>query len=81
MTVVPMPAQEPVQGAEPMLFAATDPAAGNGAYYGPNGFLELTGPTAPARVPPRARDTAAAARLWSVAEELTGVALPAESRT
>ena len=47
------------------------------AYYGPKGFLELTGPTAPARVPARARDTAAAARLWAVAEELTGVALPA----
>ena len=44
-----------------MLFAATDPAAENGGYYGPKGFLEFQRPTAPARVPARARDTAAAA--------------------
>jgi NAD(P)-dependent dehydrogenase (short-subunit alcohol dehydrogenase family) len=76
MTSLPMPAQQPWQGAEPMLFAATDPAAENGGYYGPKGFLELTGPTAPARVPAQARDTAVAARLWAVAEELTGITLP-----
>ena len=51
--------------------------AENGGYYGPGGRFELTGPTASARVPSRARDTSAAARLWSVAEDLTGVALPA----
>jgi NAD(P)-dependent dehydrogenase (short-subunit alcohol dehydrogenase family) len=74
---LPFPAQLPPQGAEPMLFAATDPAAENGAYYGPSGRFEMTGPTAPARVPSRARDTAAAARLWAAAETLTGVPLPA----
>ena len=77
MTALPLPTQEPWQGAEPMLFAAADPAAENGAYYGPKGFLELTGPTGAARVPAHARDTAVAARLWAAAEELTGVALPA----
>jgi NAD(P)-dependent dehydrogenase (short-subunit alcohol dehydrogenase family) len=77
MTALPMPAQEPSQGAEPMLFAATDPAAENGGYYGPTGFLEFTGPTGVARIPARARDASVAARLWTVAEELTGVALPA----
>ena len=74
---LPLPAQLPPQGAEPLLFAAADPAAENGGYYGPGGRFELTGPTASARVPSRARDTSAAARLWSVAEDLTGVALPA----
>ena len=74
---LPLPAQLPPQGAEPLLFAAADPAAENGGYYGPAGRFELTGPTGPARVPSRARDTSAAARLWSVAEDLTGVALPA----
>ena len=64
-------------GAEPLLFAAADPAAESGAYYGPAGRFELAGPTAPAHVPARARDTAVAARLWTVAEDLTGVALPA----
>jgi NAD(P)-dependent dehydrogenase (short-subunit alcohol dehydrogenase family) len=77
MTALPVPSQEPSQGAEPMLFAATDPAAENGGYYGPAGRFELTGPTGVARVPARAGDTAVATRLWSVAEELTGVALPA----
>jgi NAD(P)-dependent dehydrogenase (short-subunit alcohol dehydrogenase family) len=77
MTALPVPSQEPSQGAEPMLFAATDPAAENGGYYGPAGRFELTGPTGVARVPARAGDTAVATRLWTVAEELTGVALPA----
>lgn len=76
---LPLPVQLPAQGAEPLLFAAADPAAENGAYYGPSGRFELSGPTGPARVPARARDTAAAARLWSVAETLTGVTLPAAS--
>ena len=77
---LPLPIQEPAQGAEPMLFAATDPAAVNGGYYGPRGLFEMTGPTAPAKVPPRARDTAVAARLWATAEQLTGVALPTPAR-
>jgi NAD(P)-dependent dehydrogenase (short-subunit alcohol dehydrogenase family) len=78
--VLPLPVQLPAQGAEPLLFAAADPAAENGGYYGPTGLLELAGPMGAARVPSRARDTAAAERLWSVAEELTGVALPAGAR-
>lgn len=77
MNLLPLPSQAPAQGAEPMLFAAADPAAENGGYYGPQGWGEFTGPTGPARVPSRAADTAVAARLWDVAEELTGVALPA----
>jgi NAD(P)-dependent dehydrogenase (short-subunit alcohol dehydrogenase family) len=76
---LPLPVQLPAQGAEPLLFAAADPAAENGGYYGPTGRFELAGPLGAARVPSRARDTAAAARLWSVAETLTGVALPAAS--
>lgn len=71
-----VPSQEPVQGAEPMLFAAADPAASNGDYYGPARF-GVVGPTAPARFPRRAQDAAAAARLWDVAERLTGLGLPA----
>ena len=77
MNALPLPSQLPPQGAEPMLFAAADPAAENGGYYGSSGFLEFTGPTGPARVPRQAADTAVAARLWTVAEELTGVTLPA----
>jgi NAD(P)-dependent dehydrogenase (short-subunit alcohol dehydrogenase family) len=72
-----LPTQLAPQGAEPMLFAATDPGAVNGGYYGPANRFELVGPPAPARVPARARDDAAGVRLWEVAERLTGTTLPA----
>ena len=74
------PSQEVEQGAEPLLFAATDPAAATGGYYGPRGRFELVGPTAPARVPARGRDAALAARLWAESERLTGVSLPVATR-
>jgi NAD(P)-dependent dehydrogenase (short-subunit alcohol dehydrogenase family) len=59
-------------GARPILFAATSPLAKPGAYYGPGGFSELRGAPATALVMPRARDAAAAARLWDVSAKLTG---------
>ncbi|MFJ2645238.1 SDR family oxidoreductase [Streptomyces sp. NPDC087420] len=58
------------------FFAATAGQAEGGAYYGPAGFAELTGPPARAKVPARARDTRTAARLWTASEALTGVAFP-----
>jgi NAD(P)-dependent dehydrogenase (short-subunit alcohol dehydrogenase family) len=68
------------QGILPALFAATSPDAVGGGYYGPNGVLELTGGTsAAARVPKRATPEADARRLWSVSEELTGMAFPSVS--
>jgi NAD(P)-dependent dehydrogenase (short-subunit alcohol dehydrogenase family) len=72
-----LPSQLPPQGTEPLLYAATSPDAVSGGYYGPSGFLELTGPTAPARVNRRMRDDEVARRLWTEAERLTGVGLPA----
>ena len=65
--------QPAAQGALPTLYAATSPEATPGAYYGPDGFSETRGYPALARVPSQARDTAAAARLWDVSEQLTGV--------
>jgi NAD(P)-dependent dehydrogenase (short-subunit alcohol dehydrogenase family) len=58
-------------GARP-LFAATSPEATPGAYYGPGGIGELRGAPALALIMPRARDAAAAARLWDVSAKLTG---------
>ena len=58
-------------GARPILFAATNPNAKPGAYYGPGGFSELRGAPAAALVMPQARDAAAAARLWDVSAKLT----------
>ena len=71
-----LPSQDVEHGTEPLLYAATSPDAVTGGYYGPGGRFGLVGPTTTARIPPRARDAATAARLWAEAERLTGVSLP-----
>ena len=71
-----LPSQGVETGAEPLLFAATSPAAQQGAYYGPGGRLGLVGPTKQARIPRSARSLATAARLWEVAQELTATSVP-----
>lgn len=76
MMCLPFGSQQPERGAEPALFAGTSPAATGGGFYGPDGFVELTGHPKPARMPRTARDAAVAARLWDVSEELTGVTFP-----
>ena len=75
----PLPSQAVEQGTEPLLYAAADPGAVNGGYYGPSRWFGLVGPTTTARPPRRARDAATAARLWSEAEHLTGLTLPASA--
>ena len=60
-------------GALPTLFAATSPVAQAAGYYGPSGFLELKGPPVAAKIMPKAKDLAVAARLWDVSAALTGV--------
>ncbi len=70
-------AQSVAAGALPTLYAATAPAAQGGAYYGPDGFQELAGAPAAAKIAPQATDQAAAARLWQVSEQLTGVSFAA----
>lgn len=72
-----VPSQLPPEGAEPMLFAAADPRAVEDGYYGPTGRFGLVGPTGPVRLTRRMRDDHTAARLWAVAQDLTGTALPA----
>ncbi|KQY22236.1 short-chain dehydrogenase [Cellulomonas sp. Root485] len=72
-----VPSQLPPEGAEPMLFAAADPRAVEDGYYGPTGRFGLVGPTGPVRLTRRMRDDDTAARLWAVAQDLTGTALPA----
>jgi len=73
MTV--LPSQEAEQGAEPLLYAATDADAVQGGYYGPGGRFGLVGPTTTAKIPRRALDAATGARLWSEAERLTGTSV------
>ena len=66
-------AQSAAQGAQPILYAALDPAAEPGGYYGPSRLNETRGPPAPSKVMPQAQDQATAERLWALSEKLTGV--------
>jgi NAD(P)-dependent dehydrogenase (short-subunit alcohol dehydrogenase family) len=62
------------EGALPTLYAATATDVEDGGYYGPQGFQEMRGEEVDrAKVAPQAKDTAAAARLWQVCEDLTGI--------
>jgi NAD(P)-dependent dehydrogenase (short-subunit alcohol dehydrogenase family) len=67
-------AQPASDGALPTLYAATAADVHGGDYFGPDGRGEMRGHH-PRRVQfsAAAHDAAAAARLWSVSEELTGV--------
>ncbi len=67
-------AQPVDRGALPQLRAATDPAARSGQFYGPDGFQEMRGDPELVEVVPYGQDAGTAARLWTVSEELTGVA-------
>ncbi|MGV3527220.1 MAG: SDR family oxidoreductase [Candidatus Sericytochromatia bacterium] len=65
--------QPAAQGALPTLYAATDPAAQGGVYYGPHQMSETRGYPVVAKIPPQALDRDASARLWKASEDLTGV--------
>lgn len=68
--------QSDVIGALPTLRAATDPSVRGGEYYGPGGLGEFRGYPVAVRYTEAGRDSAAAARLWSYSEEVTGVTYP-----
>ncbi|MER8828578.1 SDR family oxidoreductase [Mesorhizobium sp. M0938] len=61
------------QGALPTLYAATDPAARDGAYYGPDGMGGMRGYPIEETPPKQALDTTVASRLWDASQELTNV--------
>jgi len=65
--------QSASQGALPMLYAATSPDAEGGAYYGPDGLLDMRGPPARQESSDDSRDEDDAERLWERSEELTRV--------
>jgi NAD(P)-dependent dehydrogenase (short-subunit alcohol dehydrogenase family) len=66
-------AQPAVMGALPQLYAATAPDMEGGDYIGPGGIAEMRGYPAKVGRSAAAKDPAAAARLWQISEELTGV--------
>lgn len=67
-------AQSAAMGALPTVYAAASPAVQGGDYVGPGGLLEQRGWPAKVQSNGRSHDVDAAARLWAVSEELTGVA-------
>jgi NAD(P)-dependent dehydrogenase (short-subunit alcohol dehydrogenase family) len=66
-------AQSAEMGALPTLYAATYPGVPNGAFVGPDGFMEQRGHPHLVTGVARAYDEEAWRRLWEVSEELTGV--------
>jgi len=68
--------QEPLMGALPTLYAATESDVKGGEYYGPSGLLEMNGPPKRVKSNKRSRDENVAERLWNVSQDLTGVHLP-----
>ncbi len=71
--LVPLLAQTDAMGALPTEYAATAPGLQGGEYIGPDGFGEFKGYPRVVQPRPKALDEAAAARLWEVSEQLTGV--------
>jgi NAD(P)-dependent dehydrogenase (short-subunit alcohol dehydrogenase family) len=67
-------AQSPAMGALPTLYAATRANLDGGLFIGPDGFEERAGHPKVVRAVRAGRDEESAKRLWSVSEELTGVA-------
>ncbi len=68
--------QDAKMGALPILRAATDPAAIGGTYYGPAGFMQLTGYPVVVTSSGRSQNKEAQRRLWVESEQLTGVTYP-----
>ncbi len=67
----PLFSHSAADGALPTLFAATSSKACAAGYYGPDGFAEMKGPPAPARIMPQASNADVSARLWERSIELT----------
>lgn len=70
----PIAAQSAAMGALPSLYAAVAPDVVQGGYYGPTSWGEMRGYPGRASTSRRARDESVARRLWTVSEELSGVA-------
>ena len=72
-------AQDAASGALPTLYAALADLPGD-TYAGPSALRGLRGAPAPCGRSAAARDAAAAARLWTVSEQLTGVTVTVPSQ-
>ncbi|MCA9882932.1 MAG: SDR family NAD(P)-dependent oxidoreductase [Anaerolineae bacterium] len=70
--MMPIMSQSQGMGALPQLYAGTSPNAEGGKYYGPS-FLGVRGYPHEEKLADTALDEQAAARLWALSKELTGV--------
>jgi len=61
----------------PAVYAATNPDAKGGLFYGPNGFNHLGGAPAEEPLYSRLASPDDARRMWNVSEQLAGVTFPA----
>jgi len=68
--------QSAAMGALPTLRSAVDPSVEGGDYFGPDGFGEQRGHPVKVGSSRRAKDDAAAGRLWELSEHLTAVTYP-----
>lgn len=75
-TILPFITQSAADGALPILEAALSPLAEGGQYYGPQGFLEMTGPSGVASIAKQALDLDISKQLWQTSERLTGASMP-----
>ncbi|RJT07106.1 oxidoreductase [Halococcus sp. IIIV-5B] len=66
-------AQSAERGAEPMVYAATDPGIEGGEYVGPDGLMNMRGDPMLQPSSERSYNEELARRLWDVSEDLTGV--------
>lgn len=72
----PLFSHDAANGALSQLRAATDPGALGGQYYGPDGLGERRGAPKVVSSSHQSYDLDLQRQLWSVSEELTGVAFP-----
>ena len=77
----PLLSMRPWQGALPTLYAAVAEDAEPGAYYGPDGFMNMRGYPARNEAAAQSRDPDLAARLWQLSEEWSNTAWPLEPVT
>ncbi len=66
-------AQSAEVGALSQLYAAVDPAAESGSFYGPDGVGELRGYPTAVQPTESAKNEETARHLWELSEDLTGV--------
>jgi NAD(P)-dependent dehydrogenase (short-subunit alcohol dehydrogenase family) len=71
--VLPFLGQPAAAGALPTLYAATSADVTGGGFYGPDGYGEMKGSPAVARIKAAGQDMDAAKQLWEVSRELTGI--------